>query len=147
MKASRFSVRRVQGPVEIRELFTTLYGPSRPKPDLVYGISNIDVLERQFPEHNASVGNSSRLAAGVPSRFIYTSARGKAYSGSDRMLHRESRFLPPEQLEPLGDITIIGDVVVFLTESHGTVEACAVADAAVARQMQGVFNLLWSQAW
>ena len=145
MQFSNPSVHKVQGPEAVRELFSALYDPKRGKPDLAYGISNLDVVERQFPEYTISSGNISRLAAGVPSRFIYTSEKGKTYIGSDKLLNRESRYVPLEQLEPIGDITIIGDVTVFMSENRGRVEAYAVTNAAVARQMIGVFNFLWSQ--
>jgi hypothetical protein len=104
----------------------------------------MDVLEENFPEFTVSSGNSARLAAGVPSRLIYTSSRGKIYSRSDRLLMRESRFVPLEMLEPVGDISIVGNTVAFMSAKGGEVKAYTITNPAIAHQMLGVFHLLWT---
>lgn len=136
------SLEIARGVEDARELLLSLF--QRENPKRAYGIANMDVLEENFPEFTVSSGNTARLAAGVPSRLIYTSSRGKIYSRSDRLFMRESRFLPLELLDPVGDISIVGDTVAFMNVRGGDVTAYTITNAAIAQQMIGVFELLWT---
>ena len=132
----------VRGADDIRALISSLF--QGPKPKMAFGITNADMLERHFPEFRYGSGNPARLAARVPSKVIYTCESGPVYGKLDHLLLRESRYLPPETLSKCGDLTIVGDVVVFMVEEAGEPQALALTSAALARQMQGIFEVLWS---
>jgi len=134
-----------KGAEDVRSLIASLY-EATPKPELAYGISDMDALEHYFPEYRYTAANQARLAAGVPSLALYTSERGPIYTQLDHLLLRESRFLPPDLLHPCGDLSIIGDTVVFMRAEHDQLWALAIKNAAFADQMKGVFRLLWASA-
>jgi hypothetical protein len=142
--ARRYPTWSATGADEVRELVALLY--RAPLPPEVLGISDMDMLERHFPEYGYSSGNSTRLLARVPSRFIYSSSQGPVYSHSDHLLLRTSRYMPYRYIRPYLDLTIVGNTVMFLTEANGSVKAEAVTSAEVARTMTGVFERLWEQA-
>lgn len=146
MPAADPHYRVAHGAYDARALVSSLFTEPGPKPTLVYGISNMDMLERRFPEFSVSFANLARLEAGIPSRFLYTSIKGPIYGRSDHRLLRQSRFLPPERLSGCEDLTIFADTVVFLTEEDTDVMAQAITNPALARQMRGFFNFLWDCA-
>ena len=134
-------VRVAKGAGQIRLLIGELF--KQPNlPELVYGVSNMDMLERNFPEYEFSSGNSARIDAQVPSKFIYTSSFGSAYSGSDGLLMRESKYLPLGVLEKCPDVTIIGNTVVLLSE-RGGLNAEMTTGLEVAEKYRGLFDYLW----
>ncbi len=130
----------VRGAGRIRRLVAGLY---RGDPELVYGISDMDMLERWFPEFVYSSANPSRVAAGVHSRFLYTGSCGATYSRSDHLLLRESRYLSAEVVRPYVDLTIAGTTVVKLDEVRGDMVARVFNDAAMAGVMRLRFDELW----
>jgi hypothetical protein len=134
------------GAVAARELVSSLFEGPGPRPEMAFGISNMDMLERHFIEFSVSHANPARLAAQVPGRFIYTTIKGPIYGRSDKRILRESRYLPPEQLKGLADLTIVGDTVVFMTEAGTDVVAQAVKNPELATMMVGFFNFLWAHA-
>jgi hypothetical protein len=146
MKVPDGQFRLVRGAADISLLVASLFDHTACKPQVALGITNIDVLQPHFPEYNFSSGNASRLAAGVPGRVIYTSSNGPVYGRSDKLLNRESRYLPPHLLERCGDVTIVDDTVVFMSEEGSDVVALAVTSPLVARQMRGLFELVWARA-
>ena len=142
--ASSYPKWKARGADEVRELVSFLFRP--PLPLVVLGISDMDMLERHFPEYSFSSGNATRLRAGVPSRLIYTSSQGPVYSRSDHLLLRSSRFMPYRYIKPYLDTTIFRSRVMFLNEAEGTVIAEAIESEELARKMTGVFERLWVQA-
>jgi hypothetical protein len=138
--------RIVHGVFEVRALISSLFSNPGPKPDLVYGISDVDMLERHFPEFSVNSGNRARLEAHVPSRFIYTSIKGPTHAPRDARLLRESRYMPPEKLDGCTDLTIVGDTVVFVAEEGPGVVAQSITSSALAAQMRGYFKFLWDHA-
>ena len=137
--------RVAKGVEQARSLLSSLFTEPGPKPKLVYGIADIDALERLFVEFSLDFGYPARLAANIHSRCIYTSIKGHRQGRSDERLLRESRFLTPEQLGGCADLTIIGDTVVFMTYDPEVV-AQAVTSALVAAQMTAFFTFLWDHA-
>jgi hypothetical protein len=146
MLATSPNYRVARGVEPARSLFFSLYEQPGPKPGLVYGISNMDVLERLFMEFSVDFANPARIAANIPSRFLYTSIKGPVYGRSDLRLHRESRYLTAEQLGGCADLTIVGDTVVFMSFDSPEVVAQAITSPAVAAQMQAFFSFLWDHA-
>ncbi len=139
----RDSPREARGADAVRALVGSLF--QRPNlPEIVYGISDMDMLERNFPEYSYSSGNPARLQAGIPSRFLYSSSQGPVYSMSDHLLNRESRYLPQRVLKPYVDLTIVGNTVMFLTERDDTVVARAVTSDPLAKHMRELFERLWA---
>lgn len=138
--------RVARGIAPARSLVSSLFQQPGPKPELVYGISNMDTLERLFPEFSIDFGYPARIEAHVPSRFLYTSIKGPIYGRSDQRLHRQSRYLPPDQLAGCEDMSIIGDTVVFMTITGADVVAQSITNPALAAQMRAFFNFMWDRA-
>jgi hypothetical protein len=134
-----------RGVDEVRAIVAGLYDGHIPLPEVAYGISDIDMLERLFPEFMFTSAFSPRLEAGVRSRSVYTSSSGRVYGRSDHLLLRESRFLPRQAILPWVDTTIVGDTVVVVREADGSAVAKVSTDPDFARQMRRRFEILWSQ--
>ena len=146
MEVITSNYRIAHGVLEARALIASLYDQPGSRPDLVYGISNMDTLERYFPEYSTDFGNPARMAAGVNSRLIYTSIKGPIYGRSDTRLHRQSRYLPPEELDGCTDLTIVGNTVVFMSATGTQMVSQSITNAALAAQMTSFFNFLWNHA-
>jgi hypothetical protein len=146
MQSTDPNYRVAYGAQEASALISSLFSRPIPDPGRAYGISNLDMLEVRFPNFIASFANFDRLEAKVPSRFIYTSARGPFISGSDDLFMRRSKYLSPGQLAGCEDLTIVGDTVVFMTDTGTDVIAEAITSPTIAKQMISFFNFLWAFA-
>jgi hypothetical protein len=146
MKVPASNYRVVTGSEEVRALISSLFANPSPRPNRAYGISDMEMLERHFEGFIPSSTNFARLDANISSRFIYTSVKGPVYSRSDDVYMRHSKYLPPEQLTGCADLTIVGNTVVFMTESGPEVIAHAVTSPEIAGQMVSLFNFLWAYA-
>ena len=131
----------VHGVEATRRLVAGLF---KTKPSLLCGISDMDMLERLFPEFRFSSANPARLAAGVRSRFIYSSSNGPVYGRSDHLLLRESRCLPRARILKYVDLTVADDTVVKIDLVGGKVVARAVTSPTMAGRMRDIFEELWS---
>ena len=109
----------------------------------IYGITSLDNVFEVFPEfENTYI--KKRIQKKIPSRTIYTSAKGPILKGSDESSLRESKYLEPDKL-PLGvDITIFKDKVAIVA-LKGKVSGTLIEHEEVADSFRAIFELVWSK--
>jgi HTH-type transcriptional regulator, sugar sensing transcriptional regulator len=114
--------------------------------EMIYGITNVDQLFEFFPDISQSHSNPDRLAAGLPSKVVYTSTQGPVYAATDKEKNRQSRFVPYEKFPINGDITIVGDRIVMLSLTGTRPIGITIKSRELAQSMMGLFNLAWETA-
>ena len=114
--------------------------------DFVYGISNIDRVNDFFPDIKAADANPKRKAAGIRSKFLYTSARGPILHTSDKLSNRESRFVPMDQFPMMSDFTIVGDNVMMLTLNGDNPLGITITSSELAASFKAIFDITWAAA-
>lgn len=114
--------------------------------EVVYGISNLDLLHDFFPEIGARSVNPSRLDAGLPSKLIYTTTRGAIYASSDKQMDRESVYVPLDKYPIEGDLTIVGNQIVMLSLSGNKPIGITIESKELAHTMMALFNMAWDGA-
>jgi sugar-specific transcriptional regulator TrmB len=133
-------------PEGIRGLFGTFFDTYEGKPDMVYGVSNLDQLHAFFPEIKEANTNPQRLRKQIKSKFIYTSSRGPIYHDGDAAMGRDSRFIPADKFPFKGDFSIIGDHIIMISFTVAHPLAITIKSQELAAGMRAIFNLLWEQA-
>lgn len=111
--------------------------------DIIYGFSDLDKVEKFFPEIAQSQGNPDRIKAGKRSKFIYTSERGAVYKSSDTVSSRESRYIPGDKYPISGDLTLAGDYTLFLSLDSDQPLGVTIKSAGLATVMRSLFELAW----
>lgn len=114
--------------------------------DYIYGLSNVDKVEKFFPEIAKNQGNPDRIKAGKHSLFIYTSERGPIYKHSDKQANRESRHVSIDKYPINGDLTIAGDYMLFLSLDADKPFGVTIKSSALAAAMRSMFELAWIAA-
>src|SRR3989344_1732171 len=109
----------------------------------IYGITSLDNVFEVFPEfENTYI--KRRVQKKIPSKTIYTSAKGSILKESDESSLRESKYIEPDKL-PLGvDITIFKDKIAIVT-LKGKISGTLIEDKEVADSFRSIFELVWSK--
>jgi len=140
------TVKSVVGAKDIRGLVEQLFLKHKDI-DCVFGLSDLDLLEQNFPEYQFSSANVSRMAADIRSCLVYTASNGPILKASDDRNHRESRFLPSDQRPFPGDFTIFGDTVLILFFDKNTQPtAVSIQSIQLAQQFKTLFDFCWELA-
>lgn len=114
--------------------------------EYIYGLSDIDKVEKFFPEIAKHKGNPERIKAGKHSRFIYTSTRGAIYQSTDKEANRESRYVPIDKYPISGDLTIAGDYMLFLSLDTDRPFGVTIKSAPLATALRSLYELAWISA-
>lgn len=114
--------------------------------DYIYGFSDLDKVEKFFPEIARNQGNPDRIKAGKRSKFLYTSERGAIYKSSDAASNRESRYIPADMYPISGDLTMAGDYTLFLSLDSEHPLGVTIKSAGLATVMRSLFELAWEAA-
>ncbi|HSX15144.1 MAG TPA: helix-turn-helix domain-containing protein [Candidatus Saccharimonadales bacterium] len=112
----------------------------------LYGISNLDQIYAFFPEFRPTLANPHRQAAGIHSKFIYTSQEGPILKATDKESNRESRYVPSNAYPLNGDITIVGDHIVMLSLSGNKPIGITIQSQELAKALKAIFDLAWLSA-
>ena len=109
----------------------------------IYGITSLDNVFEVFPEfENTYI--KRRVQKKIPSKTIYTSAKGSILKESDESSLRESKYIEPDKL-PLGvDITIFKDKIAIVT-LKGKISGTLIEDKEVADSFRAIFELVWNK--
>jgi sugar-specific transcriptional regulator TrmB len=130
----------------IRSIYATFLSSHRNEIDMVYGISNLDQLHSFYPEIRDKSANPERIRNKIPSRFLYTSARGAIYKTSDDEAMRESRWVPVDKYPLNGDINVVGDYILLLSLSGNKPIGITIRSRELAKGMKAFFELAWKAA-
>jgi sugar-specific transcriptional regulator TrmB len=125
-----------------------LYIDRHPKdsPLKIYGVSNMDLVYRFFPEVEELQIDPSRLKAGLSSKLLYTSKRGPILRDSDTQRNRESRFLPIEKFPFSCDLTITSNSVAFMSLGGSKPMGITIESEEITAGVRMLFDLAWQSA-
>lgn len=135
-------VQTASGTKAIRKLFVRLFKTA--DSDVVLGITDLDSLVETFPEYEFTSSFSARLEAGLSSKVIYSSIEGPILHSSDDLYDRQSVYYRPDKLPFRGDLTLMGDWVVFVMMSRHP-RAIALHDSGLSHQFREMFQLYWNE--
>lgn len=111
-----------------------------------FGISDLDELRRVFPDIEDKGANPSRVKAKMKSRFLYTSRRGPIMAKTDKLVGRQSRYLPRDKFHFLSDISFAGDYTFLITLASDRPVGVVIKSNAITNGLKQVFNLAWEAA-
>lgn len=114
--------------------------------EYIYGFSDVDKVQKLFPEIAKSQGNPVRIKVGKKSRLIYTSEKGPIYKETDKESYRESRHVSGDQYPINGDITLVGDHIVMLSLDGDKPFGVTIKSAPLTSAMRAMFELAWIAA-
>ncbi len=112
----------------------------------IYGISNLDRLNKYFPDIVTNQANPERISAGVRSLFLYTCSEGPVLKLSDEVKNRLSMFVPTKDFNFTSDISIAGDYVALLALEGSKPSGITIRSQSIADGMRAVFDLAWKSA-
>jgi HTH-type transcriptional regulator, sugar sensing transcriptional regulator len=112
----------------------------------IYGISNLDLLYKYFPDIEDQGANPDRVSAGIKSKFLYTSSKGPIMKATDKAKNRESRYVPLEKYSLDCDISIAGNTTALLSLGASKAIGIMIESEQVARGLQSLFDLAWEAA-
>jgi HTH-type transcriptional regulator, sugar sensing transcriptional regulator len=139
-------VRFYDSPEGIRTVLANFISGHKDSVERAYGISNADQIEAFFPEIKFTTGNPDRIKAGLPSRVIYTSAKGPLHHGSDQQLKREIRYVPVDKYPISGDLTIVGHHIIMLALAGNRPLGITIESKDIADNLVAFFELAWEAA-
>lgn len=116
------------------------------KTETLYGFSDVDKVKEFFPNIAKPKGNPARIQAGLHTRLIYTSSEGPTYKAHDLESNRESRHIPSDKYPIQGDLSLAGDLTLFLSLDGDHPFGVSIKSAAVASAMRTLFDLAWDEA-
>lgn len=114
--------------------------------EYIYGFSDVDKVQKLFPEIAKSKGNPVRIRVGKRSRLIYTSVRGPIYKDSDKESYRESRHIAGDKYPINGDITLLGDYIVMLSLDGDKPFGVTIKSGPLSTAIRAMFELAWVSA-
>jgi sugar-specific transcriptional regulator TrmB len=114
--------------------------------DCIYGVSNLDLLYQYFPFIEDQGANPDRVSTGIPSKFLYTAAKGPIMEATDKVKNRESRFVPSDKYMLECDISIAGNTAVLLALSPSKAIGVTIESEQISRGLKSLFDLAWEAA-
>lgn len=111
--------------------------------EYIYGFSDVDKVQKLFPEIAKSQGNPVRIKVGKKSRLIYTSEQGPIYKETDKESYRESRHVPGDKYPVNGDLTLVGDHIVMLSLDGDKPFGVTIKSAPLTSAVRAMFELAW----
>lgn len=130
----------------IRSVLANFISNHKGSVERAYGISNADQIEEFFPEIRFSTGNPDRISAGLPSRVIYTSTRGRLNHKDNDQLNRELRYVPQDKYPITGDLTIVGHHIIMLSLTGNRPLGITIESKNIANNLIAFFELAWESA-
>lgn len=110
----------------------------------IQGISSMDSVVKVFP-HIQKEYSPERVKKGIRSRLIYSYSGGPVLKESDSKLLRESRFISPDRMPFMGDITVYGNSVAIIA-FEGQVSGVVIEHPEIAKSFKQFFEFMWNLA-
>jgi sugar-specific transcriptional regulator TrmB len=110
----------------------------------VLGMSSVDDLQKIFPQHNATYV-PRRVQKKIKSRFIYTSSEGPILKKTDKVMLRESRYIPANKMPFTADLTIFGNSVA-LAAIKNKPAGIIIEHPEIADSFRSLFEFTWKIA-
>lgn len=107
----------------------------------ILGVFSLDAVIALFPEHTDDY-STRRIKRKIPSKSIYTSAKGPVLKTTDEGSLRMSKYVTPEKLPFTADITIFGNNIA-ISSLKGKIGGTIITNAEVASSFRALFNLVW----
>jgi sugar-specific transcriptional regulator TrmB len=139
-------IKLYDGMDSVRALFSDFFTTYSGDAEELLSLCNLDELNEFIPEADLRKEVTGRLARGIRSRVLYTSAGGPVKPGKDTKHERFSRFVPLDRYPVAGDISILGDYVLMISLTGSRPIGVSIRNGEMARTMKAIFEMAWDLA-
>lgn len=116
----------------------------------VVGMSPEDLLQGLFPSDSEEFQQEIlgvRVRAGIPTRYVYTSARRQHHTPEEnRAVLREGRFLPPDKLPITASFAVHGPLL-SIVSFRNKIIGVLIEHPDIADSFRAVFEIVWQAAY